>query len=203
MSGSVRVGRRRSVGRTIHAYACMAAATVAPASGQKAILPEVATVGRGPTVLLVVPCGACRWRSFDEFAERNAERYTTVAVTLPGYGGTPLPDLPTFGTSTPWHRHAVDALEALIEERDLRDVIVVGHSFGASIGLQLVSRRPDRIRGFVSLDATLPLPVDRAEWTLDQRVDAAESVRREYMEPLADLDAWQRWNMPSIERVDR
>ena len=174
-----------------------------PIVAQRPPLGEVAVIGTGPTTLLVIPCASCRWRSFDEFAERHADRFTTVAVTLPGYGGSQLPSLPTFGVQPLWHEYALDALEGLLEERDLRDVIVVGHSFGSSLALQLAVRRPGRISGFVSLDATLAGPLERGSQSSAERVAAAQEVRRQYMEPLADPDAWQRFQLPSIGREDR
>lgn len=166
-------------------------------------LGEVEIVGTGPTTLLVIPCASCRWRSFDEFAERNAALFTTVAVTLPGYGGTDSPNLPTFDSTPHWHEYAVSALERLLINQDLRDVVVVGHSFGASIALQLASRVPGRIAGLVNLDGTLAGPLSRASMSLDERITAATQVRRDYMEPLADPDEWQTFNTPSIERQDR
>ena len=180
-----------------------AQAWVSPLVAQSPELGEVKVIGDGPTTLLVIPCASCRWRSFDEFAERNAERFTTVSVTLPGYGGSALPELPTFGTEPLWHEYAVDALEELLKQRDLNDVIVVGHSFGASIALQLAGRCSDRIRGLVNLDGTLVGPLERGELSGPELLAAAEEVRREYMVPLTDPDAWQRFNLPAIARQDR
>ncbi|MCH7618304.1 MAG: alpha/beta hydrolase [Candidatus Marinimicrobia bacterium] len=166
-------------------------------------LGEVHVIGTGPTILLIIPCASCRWRSFEEFAERNARRFTTIAVTLPGYGGTPAPDLPTFGEEAHWQPYVVDALEQLLEEEDLSGVIVIGHSFGTRIALQIAVRRPDRIRGLINLDGTLAAPLERESQSLEVRLTAAAEIRTEYMDPLSDPDAWQRFNLPRIDRQDR
>lgn len=86
-------------------------------------LGEAYRLGSGEPVLLLIPCASCRWRSFDEFMQRNAERYTMYAVTLPGYGGTRPPDLPRYSTSTLWHNNAVAALIDLLESQDVRQAI--------------------------------------------------------------------------------
>ena len=174
-----------------------------PSAAASPTLGELAVVGHGPTTLLVVPCASCRWRSFESFAERNAERFTTVAVTLPGYGGTPLPDLPRWSRDGAWHGHALQALENLLDDLDLPAVIVAGHSFGSSIALQLADRRPDRIRALVNLDGTLAGPLDRGDESPAERLAAAERIRREYMDPLDDLDAWQAFNLPKIANEER
>ncbi len=166
-------------------------------------LGEVQVIGTGPTIVLVVPCASCRWRSFEDFAERNAERFTTVAVTLPGYGGTAAPDLPTFDDEAHWQPYVVDALERLLEEEDLDEVIVIGHSFGTRIALQIAARRPDRIQGLINLDGTLAGPLDQESQSLEARFAAATEIRAKNMEPLSDPDAWQRFNLPRIDRQDR
>lgn len=51
-------------------------------------------------------------------------------------------------------------LEALIEHLDLRDVTIVGHDFGGSIGMDWASRNPDRFRDLVLFNTWV--------WSLDK-----------------------------------
>lgn len=128
--------------------------------------------------------------------ERHLQDYRMVAVTLPGYGGTERPDLPLWNAEPVWQDNAVRALGALLDERGLDDVVVVGHSFGTLIGLELAAARPDRVRALVNVDGSLwssPLPE-----TLGERLERAAGIRSEYMEPLHDVEAWRRFNTPSI-----
>jgi pimeloyl-ACP methyl ester carboxylesterase len=47
------------------------------------------------------------------------------------------------------HDHYVDAVTSFIEQRDLRDVILTGHSFGGSVISRVSQRIPERIRRLV------------------------------------------------------
>jgi pimeloyl-ACP methyl ester carboxylesterase len=58
------------------------------------------------------------------------------------------PDLETF----------VADIVALIEREKLRDVILVGHSFGGAVASGVVDRLPERIRHLVYLDAVILQP---------------------------------------------
>jgi pimeloyl-ACP methyl ester carboxylesterase len=46
----------------------------------------------------------------------------------------------------------------LIEKNDLRDIILVGHSYGGMVITGVAAKMPDRIRRLVYLDAALPDP---------------------------------------------
>lgn len=74
-----------------------------------------------------------------------------------------VPDLPGFGRSDKpldqaWYsiaRHT-DALGALLEELDLRDVTLVMHDWGGPLGLRLAAvEMPERIAGLVVMDSVL------------------------------------------------
>lgn len=167
-------------------------------------LGEAVRHGSGPDTLLLVPCASCRWRSFDEFMERNAERYTMVAVTLPGYGGTVPPDLPMWSDSTVWRDHAVEALSELLDAEGVAGAVVVGASYGTTVAIQLAARRPDVIRGVINLDGGFTRPLGRDTVPLSARLERAREVMERYAEPLVDPDRWQRFNTPAIvARPDR
>ena len=68
------------------------------------------------------------------------------APTLPGHG-------PAVSRTGITHRTCVDAVVAYIEEHDLRDVVLVGHSFGGSVIQKAVERLPERIKRLVFVDA--------------------------------------------------
>lgn len=73
--------------------------------------------GRGPVPLILIADLRTDWTVFQSFMERNAERYTLYAVTLPGYGGTPAPPRPATLdlTTTPWWDGAKQGVLGLIE----------------------------------------------------------------------------------------
>jgi pimeloyl-ACP methyl ester carboxylesterase len=167
-------------------------------------LGEVHKSGEGEEVLLLIPCMSCRWRSFDTFMERNHERYTMVAVTLPGFGGTPPPDLPYNSAATLWQDNAVEALSRWLDKQKLKSVVVVGHSFGTDIGLQLTARRPDVVKALVLLDGW---PFSDRSWFPEEQQDRLKEAIRivaDQSAQFSDLDEWQKFNTPrSITDPDR
>lgn len=166
-------------------------------------LAEVERHGCGPVPMVLIPCMSCRWRSFDTFMQRNADAYTMYAVTLPGFGGAAVPDLPVNGAASIWHENALVALERLLETESLDSVVVVGHSFGALMALALAVRQPERIRALVLLDGSLTS--DRA-WFSDDPADRladALAINADWEPRLADPDQWQSFNTPSITDPDR
>jgi 3-oxoadipate enol-lactonase len=81
-----------------------------------------------------------QWRSF-------ANGYRLVRLDLAGFGQTPIRALP-------W-THARDVL-ALLEELELREVVLVGCSMGGRVCLELAVARPELVRALVLVDSGLP-----------------------------------------------
>jgi pimeloyl-ACP methyl ester carboxylesterase len=95
--------------------------------------------GSGPSVALLHGFGgaASNWASV---APRLADRYRVIVPDLPGHGGSsPLPAPPV--RVDPYAERLADLLDD--------PVVLVGHSFGAVVGLRLAARRPDLVRGLV------------------------------------------------------
>lgn len=94
----------------------------------------------------------------------HGQRWQTVATRhLPEYA-IAAPDLIGHGRSTwaaPWTLDAnVAALAALLD----RPVVVVGHSFGSAVALNLAAARPDLVTALVLLDPAVGLD---GEWMRD------------------------------------
>jgi len=94
-------------------------------------------------------------------------------------------------SSQPWDGndmdHYADDLAAVIEELDLHDVVLVGHSMGGLHAINLAARYPGRVRALVIVDASpepLPVGAERAQRLLTGRPerfqDRAEA--RAYLE---------------------
>jgi pimeloyl-ACP methyl ester carboxylesterase len=79
--------------------------------------------------------------------ERLAQRYRVLIPTFPGFGNSDRPD----------HCDSADDLAhlslGLLEREDVRDVTVVGCSFGGWIAAEAVVWRPERIGRLVLVDA--------------------------------------------------
>jgi pimeloyl-ACP methyl ester carboxylesterase len=73
------------------------------------------------------------------------------AVPLPGVGERA--DELTFDTDLDDH---IDAVVSFVEENDLHDIFLVGHSYGGMVITGVADRIPDRIKNIVYLDAVHP-----------------------------------------------
>jgi len=166
-------------------------------------LAEVEKVGTGDRVLVLLPCMSGRWRTFDTFMKRNAERYTMYAVTIPGYGGTPFPELERNGDGTPWRDNALAGLEALFREEKIEKAALVGHSWGTSLAVAFASRHTDRVSHIINLDGFLYHSAKTEQLTDAGRRAKADSIVAEYTAKLATADGWARFSRCSIPDMER
>lgn len=118
--------------------------------------------GRGrPVVLLHSSMGSKgQWRSL---VERMRRGHRLIAIDLHGYGGTPMPAAPdTFGL-----RDEVALVESVLRVGVLpgERFHLVGHSYGASVALQLAQARPHRLRSLTLFEPVSLhlLPPDHAQ----------------------------------------
>ncbi len=109
--------------------------------------------GTGPVDVLIIPGWGFGAETFERFMRDNASRYRMVAVTLPGFAGTPAPPMPPAGTSygdATWTRAAADAVVRVIASERLRKPVVLGHFIvGTQLALRLALDHPELVGGVV------------------------------------------------------
>jgi len=93
--------------------------------------------------------GGWDWRGIDSMLTRRGHR--VVRVTLTGLGERYHLASPNIGLDT----HIDDVVNKILWD-DLRDVVLVGHSYGGMVITGVVDRIPERIKRVVYLDALLP-----------------------------------------------
>src|SRR5690606_33722450 len=118
-----------------------------------------------------------------------AARYRVISLDLPGHGASP-------GGARDYGIAAqADAVAALCARLALAPAIVVGHSMGGAVGLELAVRYPAQVAALAALDtAILPPPATRQGWaTLLARLDDADyreaaraAIERAYFLPYDD-----------------
>jgi lipase len=90
----------------------------------------------------------------------HGQRWRHLAGYLPDLA-IAAPDVLGHGRSSwaaPWTVEAnVSAMAALLGERADGPVVVVGHSFGGAIAMQLAAARPERVKGLLLLDPAVGL----------------------------------------------
>jgi pimeloyl-ACP methyl ester carboxylesterase len=125
------------------------------ATAEPETLGGVRREGRGSIPMVLIAGAGFGADVFDAFMKANAERYSMLAVTLPGFGGTQAPPMPAPGTSygeRTWTRAAAAAVARLIEEEGIDRPVVVGHWLtGAQVALDVAIDRPDLVRAAVAI----------------------------------------------------
>lgn len=160
----------------------------------RGLISEFGAIGSGPDTVLILPCMSCRWTAWEAFMRAHGDRFTFIAITPPGFGGSPAPELSTASDSdSPWRRNLLNALSIFIDQQRIRRAIILGHSWGTMISVQLAERRPDVARGIMAVDGALEsttwLPADRAT-----RVSSASSLQRRYASLDSSAEAWSAFN---------
>jgi pimeloyl-ACP methyl ester carboxylesterase len=98
--------------------------------------------GAGPALLFLHNGGMSStiWR---HQVEALSDRFTTVAVDLPGFGASPRPVPPLDLDGL------VDVVAALVDAEGLAPAVVVGNCMGSNIAVKLATERPDQVRALV------------------------------------------------------
>lgn len=131
-------------------------------------LGHVEVLGSGSVPLILIPGGPHTWHVWRGFAQRNVDRYTMYAVTLPGYGGTPVPEFTERDSieGRAWTAGVTAALRRLIETRHLdRPVIVANHLMAAYYAVRLSAALGCRVGGIVAI-ASDPISGDALRYAV-------------------------------------
>lgn len=121
-------------------------------------------VGEEPTLLMIHGITASHL-AWPKVIDALARPYGILAPDLRGRGGSDaLP--PPYGLKA----HVTDLVN-LLDCYRVPDCVVVGHSLGAYIGLELAAACPDRVRGLVLVDGGIALPL-REGATPEQVIEA-------------------------------
>ena len=143
--------------------------------------------GRGP-ILLVLQGGAGDADGANAIADQLGDAYTVVSYDRRGLSRSPLDNANDPAAAPSIETHADDVhrlLAALADE----PAYVVGCSFGALVGLELVARHPEQVRMLVAHEAPttelLPEPVRTQAVGDQERVE--EGFRREGMAAMREF----------------
>lgn len=155
-------------------------ATPAPAAPAAAPaltpLAHVETRGSGPVAMVLIPGLTCDWTVWEAFMERNKDKYTMYAVTLPGFAGTEAPPAPADNTGTPWLDNAATAVVKMVEEKKLDKPVVVGHSLGGLLAFRIAIESGDKFSGVVAVDGFPAFPLGPNPIPKEQRTQMVDTM---------------------------
>ncbi|WP_298759673.1 alpha/beta hydrolase [uncultured Psychroserpens sp.] len=155
--------------------------------------------GSGPDTLLLIPCMSCRWNEWETFMEKNKEKYTMFAITIPGFGGTPEPKLLINDYDDAiWRGQLMQSISAFIDENGIKQATVVGHSWGVQLAIQIAAIRADVFKKVIAVDGTIEstsvIPKDENE-----RIRQIKEIE-EYGQFLAeDPEEWRKFNRATYQ----
>jgi N-formylmaleamate deformylase len=109
--------------------------------------------GHGQPMILI-PGFASSGETWDTTVAHYQNRYTCHVLTLAGFAGVPPIHTPLLST-------AVEDLAAYIQQQHLTKPIIVGHSLGGNVAMDLAARHPDLVGPVVIVDS---LPFYAGAW---------------------------------------
>lgn len=134
------------------------------------------TSGNGPLVVLIHGVGlqADAWR---RQIDALSTEFTVMAIDMPGHGASAVPDADM--TLADYS----DVITSALPE----PVLVVGHSMGAMIALDMAIRFPDRVRGVAALNAIYKRSAAARDAVMAR---AASLDGRAMVDPTVTLERW-------------
>ena len=154
---------------------------------QRSDVGELAAIvkGRGPLILMIHGVGL-RAEAFAGQIDALAQDHRVIAIDVPGHGESAMmPGLADIAAYT-------DVCAATFSE----PALVVGHSMGAMIALDMAHRYPDRLRGVAALNAVFDRS-DEAAAAVRNRANSLDG--KTVADPEPTLTRWFG-DSPSVER---
>ncbi|HVZ93963.1 MAG TPA: alpha/beta hydrolase [Phycisphaerales bacterium] len=149
-----------------------------PGKPDTAPLAHVETRGKGPLTMILIPGHGCDWSIWDDFMTRNADRYTMLAVTLPGFAGTDAPAVKPGSTfaDLAWLDNAEWAVVQLLDERKIEKPVIVGQGLGGLLALRIGAHHPDRPGAVIDIHGYPAFPFPGAKMPVETKPQRAAFI---------------------------
>lgn len=156
--------------------------------------------GKKLDTLLMVHCWACNRHYWDKITGGLAEDYLVVTLDLPGHGDSPTP-------RKDWTYAAMgEEIAAVARELGLKKFIVVGHSMGGPLALQVAAMMPGQVEGVVCVDTLHNVEFDFKKQGFNLTEQNFQQVMADFLpqmiHPKSD-PAWGTWLIDQVQRADR
>jgi len=120
-----------------------------------------------PTIVLIHSIGGDR-SDWDPVTPALAKRHRLLLVDLPGHGGSAAPDKATV-------KAAARAIAEVLARNKVTGALLVGHSYGALVALEIAASKPKVASAVVAVDGTTYTQADSA-----QMAQVATMLRERY-----------------------
>jgi len=155
-------------------------------------------VGKGQPVLLI-PGLTCPGEVWDETMEEMGDGYEFHVVTLPGFAG----NAPLASHDGKYLEKMKDLLLNYVQQHQLEKPIIMGHSLGGFLALNIAIDSPDLPSKLVIVDSLPFLPgIQMPGSTLESVKPMAESMRTQMIaakdQPAANRASFQRVMLKSM-----
>jgi len=173
--------------KTLALFSFAFAIAIAPLAAVSADTPsfEVSVTGKGRPMILI-PGLACPGAVWDSTVAHFSDRFECHVISLAGFGGV-APRL----LEGSFLQRVRDELATYIRAHHLQQVVVVGHSLGGFVALDLAATHPDLVATLVVVDGVPFLTgLIRPGATAEEAKQTAVSMRQHFEG--IDNDAYQQ-----------
>jgi len=138
---------------------------------------QVKVTGHGPAMILI-PGLASSGETWDSTVARYKDRYECHVLTLAGFAGVPRV---VSKDDAPMLAKVRDDLAAYIRNKKLGKPVIVGHSLGGFLALDLASKFPDLPGKLIIVDSYPSLPAIFQPEITSEQAKAQSATMRQYM----------------------
>ncbi len=131
--------------------------------------------GTGQAIILI-PGLTCDGSVWDETVARYKENYQCHVLSLAGFAGNPPSD-----ATSPFLETAKDELVTYIEQQGLNKPIIVGHSLGGFLALQIAIEHPDLAASLLVVDSLPFLPAAMNPVATVENTEVQAKAQRDMM----------------------
>lgn len=109
---------------------------------------------------------------WDNFVELLNQKYKVIAIDLPGHGNSEV-----FGEISTMSIMA-DTVNAVLEEEQIKECVVIGHSMGGYVTMELVDQKNEKLKGFCLFHSTPFADTDEKKEVRDRLIKSIEQGKK-------------------------
>ena len=133
--------------------------------------------GRGNTIVLLHGFTESL-KIWDKFSEELSKNFQVISIDLVGHGETDV-----FSESHTMEQQA-DIVNAVLEESNVKDCVLVGHSMGGYVGLAIAEKYPEKIKGLVLFHSTAYADTEEKKKERLRTIEVVKANRNNFISDL-------------------